>query len=357
MTKFKGPLVSVVIPVYNVHTFLPRCLESLLNQTFEGFEILCIDDESSDGSADIVRSFEKHDSRIHLLMQNHQGVSAARNFGISQARGKYIIFVDGDDWLEKEMLESMVETAEQTNADMIICSAKVQCERFALKEVRYRNSLQSALTVEDQFLSSLDEKEDIWEVLKRPGYWPFIWNKLIRSDILLRNKIIFPENLALGEDGVFLQVLFQYIRKIAFVDKPLYNYRYQRKDSATVKYFQNSQIRFEQHVCVVETLFQALYQRELLERNGSFALKWALRFLYSDFVHLAAGSSKMDTSKVICEIFDKYRMFAYVSSLNPYERRRLNSLIGTTKECSQAKRFFDILYLKVENRILKKKVS
>ena len=113
------PKVSVIIPVYNVERFLPRCLDSVLKQTFEDFEVICVNDGSTDKCYDILESFRKSDKRIHLVNQNNQGLSMARNNGLRIATGEYVYFLDSDDAIHPQCLELVICVAEEYNADLV----------------------------------------------------------------------------------------------------------------------------------------------------------------------------------------------------------------------------------------------
>ncbi|MBQ7413489.1 MAG: glycosyltransferase family 2 protein [Alphaproteobacteria bacterium] len=117
----KSDIVSVIVPVYNTALYLPDCLDSVLNQTYPYFEIICIDDGSTDDSAKILSDFAKVDKRIHFYSQKNAGVSAARNFGIQKAKGKYICFLDSDDIYHPQFLEIMVRAITSLQADMVWC--------------------------------------------------------------------------------------------------------------------------------------------------------------------------------------------------------------------------------------------
>ena len=112
--------VSIIIPVYNVEKYLPKCLESVLGQTYADLEIICVDDGTPDRSAAVILSYAEKDRRINLISQENQGLSGARNTGIGSATGKYIIFLDGDDWIEPETVETAVGMAEKNNADVVM---------------------------------------------------------------------------------------------------------------------------------------------------------------------------------------------------------------------------------------------
>ena len=346
----RSPRVSVIIPVYNIGTYLPLCLNSLIHQTLSEIEIICIDDASTDDSAQIVKTFQAQDSRIQLLQQTHQGVSAARNLGILQARGKYISFVDGDDWIEKDMLEIMLATIEDTDCDMVVCSSQVHFEQQSIRNRCHYRSLQAALTVKEDTCDTDGTISGIWSAVKSPGSWPFVWNKLIRSELIKENSIHFSPALLLGEDGVFTQLLFQYAKNVVFVPKALYHYRYQRKSSATENLFQNEIIRFQQHIEITAVMLCEFYERGLLEKNGKNLLQWLLLFLYADFISLPAAN-RHNTAMILQNLFAKYDMTSYSNGLSYIEQKRLRNILETTKACSEVKRIFDIVQTKVENRV------
>lgn len=118
------PQVSVIIPVYNRETFIAECLDSVLNQTFQDFEIIIVDDGSSDNSVDICRQYEAKDARIKLLMQEHKGVSAARNLGLDNAGGEFVYFLDSDDKINNIFLEAACENALENGSDVVFIDFK-----------------------------------------------------------------------------------------------------------------------------------------------------------------------------------------------------------------------------------------
>ncbi len=347
----ESPVVSVIIPVFNIEAYLPQCLESLTAQSFRNFEILCVDDASSDNSANVVRVYQKQDSRIRLLQQEHAGVSAARNLGIRQARGTYFLFFDGDDWAEPDMLASLVSAAESDRADIAVCSAYVECD--CEDQIRRRlESLKKSLTVCGMLWEAGEDTCDVWTVLELPGSWPFVWNKLIRGDLVREQNILFSEKLQLGEDGLFLQILFQYARKVRFIQPALYHYRYQRKASATVRLFQEQQIRFSQHVEILRNLCGELDTRNKLEQNREDLLRWAVEFLYQDFLALPA-QQQPEASRSILEVLGGVQPMRQESLRDRMLRKRLQKLCHTVQAPSKIGRMYRILQVKIENRILR----
>ena len=341
-----APKVSVIVPVYNVEAYLPKCLESLETQTLSDIEIICIDDASTDASAQVVRNFQQKDPRIQLLQQEHAGVSAARNLGIAHAQGTYISFVDSDDWMSPEALEKLVETAEFKNADMVVCSAKVHFEQQNPHDQRRNNSLIRALTVAEGC-----EHGNPWIALSRTGSWPFLWNKLIRRDLITTHNICFSPSLALGEDGAFLVLLFQYADRIYYIPDFLYHYRYLRKASATVKLFKSQHTRFSQHIQVVRVLLEEFKSRNLLASREDKILNWIIQFLYYDFAHLS-GPEKKGFSQTLHNLYNMYDLKNCERSLQLIERKRLKKLI-TPVNHSKVRYLYNLIELKIDNRILR----
>lgn len=344
------PTVSVIIPIYNIESFLPRCLDSLLAQTLSEIEILCIDDGSDDTSRQIVEHYKQRDPRIHLLQQEHQGVSAARNMGIRHAKGKYVSFIDGDDWVEPSMLETMWKKAVKSQCDVIISSAQIHFLSQNSLSLRRQKLLKAALNVETSTWQSDSTPAAIWRCLEQPGSWPFIWNKLILKELLIDNNLEFAQELSVGEDGALIQLIFQYAKRIAFISEPLYHYQYQRKASATERLIAKRYTRFEQHCKVVAVQLHHFSQRNILQENGMFILRWVIRFLFADFLMLPEQMRKA-ASLSLNELFRPYDMVSWAASLTRMEQRRLSLLLTENASGCKVKMAVFLLQMKVDNKI------
>ena len=123
--------ISVIIPVYNVEKYLQKCLESIVNQTFCDWELIAVNDGSSDKNSDILRQYAEYDTRIKVINQQNSGVSAARNAGLDVAKGDFVCFIDSDDYVHPQMLELLLNAAEKENADVAIASFCGEGELFA----------------------------------------------------------------------------------------------------------------------------------------------------------------------------------------------------------------------------------
>ena len=214
-------LVSIIIPVYNAEKYLRECLDSVLTQTFEGFELLLINDGSSDLSGKICDAYAEKDPRVKVLHKENGGPSAARNMGIDKASGNLIVFIDSDDFVEPNFLENLLSDA--TNSDLVIAGINKIKKDQSVTSFNFPNQLvdvsEKKIYLEDYPLSDY-------------GY-PF--SKLFKKDILDRHHIRFIEDVHMFEDVLFLFEYLKFCDKIKFNDKSLYNYVIAEGESLSTK--------------------------------------------------------------------------------------------------------------------------
>ena len=200
--------ISIIVPVHNAKKYLPECLNSVL-VALEGIrgEIILVNDHSTDGSVEIMEDFrKKHLKTVRVLHRNTRGASAARNFGVASARGKYLWFIDADDYIAKTAVRDLLEKAKEAKADMVMMGA----ERF------FEDGSTS-------YLSAMDgTKEDYKSRFIRYGMGP--WQVLIRREWWLRNGFSFREGI-IHEDMELISSLILYTDSYASIDRPLYFYR------------------------------------------------------------------------------------------------------------------------------------
>lgn len=208
-------LVSVIVPVYNVYRFLKQCIESITRQTYSNLEIILVDDGSTDGSERICDEYFALDSRIKVIHQSNSGASVARNTGIKVAKGKYVYFCDGDDWIAKNAIETLMEHAEQTICDIVLFDALVTDE--------YGN----LLVGDDRYVRS-------HEYLGMKGWEAYV--KLLQKDeyvcqpctfffsksFLDKSKLEFPVGMLFYEDELFAFELFIKAEKVCHINDRLY---------------------------------------------------------------------------------------------------------------------------------------
>lgn len=346
------PLVSVVVPVYNVARYIEKCVMSVLGQTYRNLQVILIDDGSTDGSSSICDSLAASDSRAAVIHQANSGVGTARNRGIQAADGEYLIFLDADDWIETGMLEKMVNTAEQSQADMVVCSAAAHVDSSRDRYSRQYYRTQKSLTVQDGFWSWDGTSEDIWAQLNHPGRWPFVWNKLFRSSFLKENHITFQCGLPLGEDGLFMLIAMQYARRISFLSDRFYHYRFNRKESATIMHSRQICVRFAHHIAVVQALLHAFYERKLWDENVPFLLHWLVQFLYTDYIRISPAEHP-GFACPLQEMAGQYHLLDHESELPAWAAKRLRSMAGQPKAYPRAVRNLRVLLVKIQNRFIK----
>ncbi len=215
-------LLSIVIPLYNAEKYIKETLCSVLKQTFTNSEILIIDDGSTDNSVNIVKSLQKNYDRIKLIQQENSGASAARNRGIREANGKYIIMMDADDTIEDTMHETMVSKAEELNADMVVCNFATVLNN-GQKRIVHKFDYPCDVLLDRKYI----EKEVIVHSLYNINSKKFLnshCTMMIKRSILAENKLEYDESKKKEEDKPFLMTCLNYIQKMVFVDGVFYNY-------------------------------------------------------------------------------------------------------------------------------------
>lgn len=210
------PAISVIVPVFNLEEEISKCLLSILLQKFTDFEIVAVDDGSDDKSAKILDEFSKKYSEIKVFHTKNNGLSAARNFGIKKASGKYVAFVDGDDYLDPEYLSKLYESIINTNSDISICGYTEYSDDNIVDFI----PKERILTGKQATLELLTKQENTFIVS---------WNKLYRKTLF--NDIIFPVHKN-HEDNFTTYKLLSKAQKVSIIPFPLYNY-VRRKQSIT----------------------------------------------------------------------------------------------------------------------------
>ena len=216
--------VSVIIPVYNVEKYLRQCIESILNQTLSELELICVDDGSTDSSLEILREYEKKDSRVKVLQQENLGAGAARNKGLKIATGKYLSFLDADDFFLPEMLEETYNKCEELNAQ--ICVYQVR---------RYHDVTKKTWFDKGSFRYEYIPKKEVFSYKDMPDYildtfQNWAWNKLISHDLVKENNIQFQEILRTN-DFLFVALCMTLAERITVLEKPLVYYRVGMKNN------------------------------------------------------------------------------------------------------------------------------
>ncbi len=262
------PKVSVVIACYNIENYISQSLYSIINQTFDDIEIIVVNDGSMDNTLNIIQDIAKQDSRVIIINQQNQGVSVARNNALDTVKGEYVCFVDGDDWLEPDAIEQLLNYSEY---DLVCCSFfKDYDTKLVIRDLQYSNEVKSIEL--QRRLTGLVGAE-----LKDPGHldtFAPVWAKLFKTKIIKQHNINFYDIKKIGswEDGYFVWNYLNHAKEVYVINKPYYHYRKDNISSITSNYKDNMlqksthQLQLIQEAIAVnnkEPIFTQAYQNRV----------------------------------------------------------------------------------------------
>lgn len=219
--------LSIIVPIYKIEEFLPHCIESILSQTFQDFELILVDDGSPDRCPSICDKYAKEDSRIKVIHKPNGGLVSARKAGLQIAKGEYVGYVDGDDWIEPEFYEKLMTTAIENDADIVAsgflkdigdnCTLKINpipCHNYSKNEIEH-----------DIIPNMMFDSENF-----EPGLFTYVWNKIFRRSVFFPTQMNVPNSISLGEDAACVYPAVLNANRICIIEDCLYHYR-QRADS------------------------------------------------------------------------------------------------------------------------------
>ena len=251
------PKISVIIPVYNSEKYLQQCLETIINQTLKEIEIICVDDGSIDNSLDLLIKYSQEDKRITVIKQDNLHAGVASNAGLLIAKGKYLSFLDSNDWFELNMLEEMYNKIIAYNADIIICKCKsFDYETGELDEKRLDGNLKLNLIPKKETFSAFDIPNNIFQFCLG-----WAWDKLFRTDFIRENNIRF-QSIINSNDQQFTYTAICLAKAITTVNKRLVIKRHKHKDSISAN-------RYKDPICYLSSFDKI---KSNLEKKGIFNL-------------------------------------------------------------------------------------
>ena len=250
------PVISIVIPVYNVSKYLSGCIESVLNQEFQDFELILVDDGSVDDSGKICDEYAEKDNRILVIHQKNGGVSSARNVGIKYSKGKWITFIDSDDVIMSKYLSNLIMVANKYNdVDFVVAGYQTRNREFG-------NVL--SISNWNEFFTTDAIKAFFTHPNLYSNYLFFPFSKLYKKDIIKQNNLLFEKKMSLGEDRVFIVQYLKQVQNVVFSPYYDYNIMYdnKRKSLSTKQrsphdYFNNFQFGYK--------ALQTSYQQHTIE--------------------------------------------------------------------------------------------
>lgn len=288
------PLISIIVPVYNSDKFLQRCLNSIVNQTFSDFELILIDDGSTDNSSEICDEYKSKDNRIIVCHQKNQGSAVARNKAIAMAKGEYLAFVDSDDYIHPRYLEILSSIAKQRDADIVVCSfAKGLEESFEWNSYETFNPDSYSEYKGDVFLREFEKNKSI-------KIW-VLWDKLFRRECF--NGIKMPAGRVYQDNAVVYKMLYT-ADKVIDTDFILYYY-YSNENSTTSKNkFKLSRLDW---LLVLDEMAAFFYDKKEVELYNKYRKQYLqdALFLYKQMVDCMPNASK--TKELKENIIKRYK--------------------------------------------------
>ena len=248
------PKISVIIPIYNVEQYLEECLNSVIEQTFKDIEIILVDDGSTDRSSEIIRNFAKRDKRVIFCSQTHQGVSVARNTGIRQAKGKYMLFVDSDDKIiQIDCLKILYQNVIETNSDLVLGNAAYWYPDGSVLSAFNRGVMNN--------ISGLPGEICFERLMENLAFPPLVYLFFVKRELIIDNKLFFKRNI-IHEDELWCVKTMFYSRRVSLIDLNYYLYR-QREGS--IMHSNNNVFRIKSILTVSNELRQ--FASGLNEKN------------------------------------------------------------------------------------------
>lgn len=247
----KEPLISVIVPIYNVEKYLGTCIESILNQSYKNLEIILINDGSPDDCQKICEEYQQMDARIILINKKNGGLSSARNAGLKIAKGQLIVCVDSDDWIHKDMIQIMYDNLEKYDADMSVCN-------FEIKEANGRKCSKTF----SQNIEVLDREQAMQYAILPEKYYGFAWNKMYKKSIL--QDMLYDEAIRKGEDSPFTCEYISKCKKTIYQDIALYYYRQDTVSITRSKFNLGKMTVLDAYSGIVKMLEEKGYREEIV---------------------------------------------------------------------------------------------
>lgn len=323
------PKVSVIVTIYNREKYIEKCVRSLMEQTLDDVEFVCVDDASTDASLlklnRVLEDYPNRKSMVNIIcLENNAGRAIARQIGIEHVKGEFVIHVDSDDWVDKDMLELLYTKAKETNADIVGCNLTHE----------YGTHLQ----IFKQNYSG-DVEEDIRRLLNG-RLFPSLCTSLTRTELIKKHHITFPQGLDTGEDLLFNLSLYLVAHKVVGIDNPSYHYRH-TEDSGSFQHTEKSINSVIEVACRIETLMRETgnyekYEKDILFRK--FSMKCAL---VTDFKNDAYNKKWLNLFPETHSFIWKYKQFSW--------KRRVELWLAAHNMFTMARCFQKIL--KIQHKI------
>lgn len=245
-------MLSVIVPIYNVRPYLRQCIESICDQSYRDLEIILVDDGSCDGSAEICDQYQTMDDRIVVLHKENEGLVKARKSGLRISQGEYIAYVDGDDWIEPEMLERLYSTMTENNVDIVMCGHYI--DTGSISKEAYHN-VPDGYYGKKQLIEKIYPEMIVGRAFFDWKIYPALWDKLFKRESIMPYQMEVDERLKMGEDAACTYPALLNAGSIYILHECLYHYR-----QTTVSMVKNIQDRVKEKM-QFQTLYHSVSQR------------------------------------------------------------------------------------------------
>ena len=273
------PLISVLVPVYNIERYIGRCLESIIVQTYKNLEIIVVDDGSTDRSGEICDLYASKDSRIKVIHKANGGLVSARKAGMKLATGEYVGYVDGDDWIGAEFYSVLVSSIQQSCSDVVVAGfTRVIFDKTAKIMNAYPLGVYEDACLEELFTSMIS-----YGAFFQHGITTYLWNKLFKRELIKDFQLSIDERITIGEDGATVYPALLKCNRISIIDNCAYYY-IQREDSMLKK-----TSSFYDEIQILSILYQYLKSALGENINKYGLLKQVQKYLLSTFIIRSGG--------------------------------------------------------------------
>ncbi len=338
--------ISIIIPVYNAESYLNQCLDTVINQSLDDIEIILINDGSTDNSLDICYKYSKKDSRVKVIDKKNEGPSVARNLGITSASGKYICFIDADDWIELDMCKKLYNDIEFNNADFIMCNFIKQTEgQEELIDSGINSKILCGKDITYSLIIPLIEKKGIG--IHKLATFRGPWGKLYKRETILQNKISFKKDLIIGEDFMFNCEYLIEAKKVVINKEYFYNYRI-NNSSITIKYKENCLNKYK---LLVNYLEKFLEKNKILSESIEELDKLKIKFSMLSINNECRNDNKKTFIEKIKSIKDLCYDDFVSNALNKYDKKKIDGY-GKMLRLAKMKQYL-VLYLYYKLKINK----
>lgn len=314
MTTIK---ISIITTFYNLEEYAKRCVDSLTSQTLQDIEIICVNDGSQDNTINILQELAQNDNRIKIIDKKNEGVSIARNTGINAASGEYIMFVDGDDYLEPNACEILYSKAIESDIDIIVFQKNIVAEKRKTRRDTYFKKYNYFPKLKDTPYYFDDNMNETCDMLFHSTY---CWDKLYKKSFILNNNTYFPEYLNNGEDCIFLGLCLKANPKILLTDYYFYNYFISTKNSLSKN---DRYLLFTNHIKAI-SLLPKLFDKN--KKTDKFVYLNAFHYLSNIILRCGADlylssnqKNYLDGVKICLKIYKEFEKEVYKNT-NLYKK-------------------------------------